>query len=182
LRVFKYVQSNANLSGMEIIVDVHPHVFHWLHFENSFSFVQALQKGGADSTKYLPFIPAPKCSLELKTELEKPRKNFKNSYFSIGLDNYFSQDKIYSAYNTETATSAYTLIRLGVGTEVYSKSKTLFSLFVSVNNLTDVGYQSHLSRLKYVGENYFTGRKGIYDMGRNISFKLLAPFTLKKGN
>ena len=45
---------------------------------------------------------------------------------------------------------------------------------VQVNNLFDKAYQSHLSRLKYF-EDYDNGN-GIYDMGRNITFKLIFAF------
>ena len=51
------------------------------------------------------------------------------------------------------------------------------------NNLFDVAYQDHLSRLKYF-EPYPTDPRpyhGIYKMGRNIAFKLDFPlsFNLK---
>ena len=45
------------------------------------------------------------------------------------------------------------------------------------NNLFDKAYQDHLNRLKYF-EDYpgnFTGRDGIFNMGRNISFKIDVP-------
>ncbi len=45
--------------------------------------------------------------------------------------------------------------------------------------MTDVAYQSHLSRLKYTPENQATGRTGIYNMGRNISFKLVFPVHIR---
>jgi iron complex outermembrane receptor protein len=56
----------------------------------------------------------------------------------------------------------------------------LFSINISGNNITDVAYQSHLSRLKYFEEypNNPSGRTGIYNMGRNISFKLTVPLNL----
>ena len=44
-----------------------------------------------------------------------------------------------------------------------------------VNNLNDVSYQSNMSRLKYTDINHVTGRTGVYNMGRNISFKLIIP-------
>ena len=52
------------------------------------------------------------------------------------------------------------------------------------DNLFDVAYQDHLSRLKYF-EQYpdnYTGRNGIFNMGRNIAFKLDFPldFAIKK--
>lgn len=177
---FQFTQGNANLSGGEISIDIHPHPLDWLHIENSFSYVQAMQENVTDSTKYLPFTPAPKFSSELRAEKEKLGKVFCNAYIMAGADIYLKQYKIYSAYGTETQTPAYTLIHAGMGTDVASKDKTLFSLYVSVNNLTDVSYQSHLSRLKYGAENFATGRKGVFNMGRTISVKLIVPFDLKK--
>lgn len=177
---FKFVQGDANLSGGEVLIDIHPHPFHWLHFENSFSLVNGMLRDATDSTKYLPMIPAPKFSSELKGEREKLGSAFRNAYVMIGMDNYLTQDKYYAAYGTETKTSGYTLINLGMGSDVVSKKNTLFSFYVSVSNLTDVAYQSHLSRLKYAAKNNVTGRTGVYNMGRNISLKVIIPFHIKK--
>ena len=60
------------------------------------------------------------------------------------------------------------------------KTKTICSIYISVNNITDIAYQNHLSRLKYTAENNATGRRGVFNMGRNISFKLIVPLELKK--
>lgn len=177
---FKYTSGNAHLFGGEISIDIHPHPLDWLHFENSFSYVQSVQVNQPDSMKYLPFTPAPKFSSELRANKKKLGKTFANAYFKIGVDNYFDQNHFYSAFGTETATKGYTLLNLGIGTDVVSKSRTLFSLYITANNLTDVAYQSHLSRLKYEAENNVTGRTGVYNMGRNISFKLLVPIDFKK--
>ena len=57
---YKFTQGDATLIGGEIYLDIHPHPFDWLHIENSFSYVEARQNNQADSTKYFPFIPAPK--------------------------------------------------------------------------------------------------------------------------
>jgi len=37
-----------------------------------------------------------------------------------------------------------------------------------------------MSRLKYGDENVVTGRTGVYEMGRNIGFKINVPIDLKK--
>ncbi len=178
---FKYSSGNANLSGGEISVDIHPHPLDWLHFENSFSYVLSIQKNQPDSTKYLPFTPAPKFTSELKATKKKFGKSLANVYLKFEIENYFTQNKFYAAFGTETATPAYTLLNCGAGTDVISKHKTtLFSLYISANNLTDVAYQSHLSRLKYEGINYLSGRTGVYNMGRNISFKLIIPIDFIK--
>ncbi|MFL5762302.1 MAG: TonB-dependent receptor [Bacteroidia bacterium] len=177
---FRFVQGDAVLTGGELVVDIHPHPIDWLHFENSFSYVQSVQKNRPDSLKYLPMTPAPKLVSELKADIRKAGKSFRNAYVKVEAENYFKQDKFYSAYGTETATPGYTLINAGIGTEILRKEKTLFSLYISVNNLTDVAYQSHLSRLKYAPENYATGRMGVYNMGRNFSIKLMIPLNFKK--
>ena len=55
--------------------------------------------------------------------------------------------------------------------------KTLFTINILANNITDVAYQSHLNRMKYFEEypGNGSGHNGIYNMGRNISVKLLIP-------
>ena len=177
---FKYSSGDANLFGGEFSIDLHPHPFDWLHFENSFAFVQSTQNNQSDSTKYLPFTPAPKFSSELKAVRKKLGKNLANTYIKIGVDNYFKQNKFYAAFGTETETPGYTLLNFGIGTDMIIKNRTLFSLFISVNNITDVSYQSHLSRLKYESVNNVTGRTGVFNMGRNFSFKIMVPIDFSK--
>lgn len=178
--VFKYSSGNALLKGGEILVDLHPHPFDWLHFENSFSFVDAQQKDQPDSTTYLPFTPPMKITSELQFTQKKFLKVLSNCFFKFGLDYYFKQDQIYSAYNTETATSGYALLHAGIGTDIMRKQKKLLSAYFNISNLGDVGYQSHLSRLKYAPENLATGRSGIYNMGRSFNFKVIVPLDFSK--
>ena len=177
---FKYVQGNAVVSGGELVVDIHPRNLNWLDFDNSLSIVNTVQKNQGDSTKYLPYTPPYKWRSELKFSLNKSNKTFKNAYIKVGIDYYFKQDKVYYQFGNETVTPSYTLINAGVGTNICSKTRTLCSLFIFCGNLTDVGYQSNMSRLKYTDPNNVTGRIGVYNMGRNISFKLLIPIDIKK--
>ena len=177
---FKFDAGNANLTGGEFTIDIHPHPLDWLHFENSFAYVNSVQKNQPDSSKYLPMTPAPKFSSDLKATSNNLGKHLKNAYFKIGIEYFFRQNRFYSAYATETATPSYSLMNVSVGADVARKGKTLFSMFISGNNILDVAYQSHLSRLKYAPENYATGRMGVYDMGRNISFKVIVPFGISK--
>jgi len=177
---FKFTQGNANLFGGEATVDLHPHPLDWLHFETSFSYVKAVQKNAPDSTKHLPLIPPAKLTCDVRADIKKAGKNFANTYFRIGIDQYFAQNKFYSAYGTETRTPGYLLINFGMGTDFVSKKNMICSLYFSINNLTNAGYQSHLSRLKYTDENYVTGRTGVYNMGRSMSVKLLVPIDIKK--
>lgn len=174
---FKFAQGNATLIGGEIYLDIHPHPFDWLHIENSFSYVQATQYNQPDSTKYLPFIPAPKYRGELKAQFKKVGKNLTNAYIKFSIDYYFQQDKFFSAYGTETGTSSYTLLSAGLGANIKAfKRSNFMSVYLSAENLADVAYQSHLNRLKYAPQNPLTGRNGVYNMGRNISLKLIFNF------
>ena len=177
---FKYVQGNAILSGGEVVLNIRPRNLKWLNFDNSFSYVSAVQSKQPDSTKYLPYTPPPKYRTELKFIYTKG-KAIKNAYLKIGVDYYFEQNKIYYKYGNETITPAYTLLNAGIGGDVCStKGVTLFSFYVYGSNLADVAYQSNMSRLKYTEPNNVTGRIGVYNMGRSISFKLVVPLNIKK--
>ena len=174
---FKFTQGNAQLFGGEIFVDIHPHPFDWLHLENSFSYVRATQNNRADNEKFLPFIPAPKYRGEIKAQFKEVNNTFSEFYAKFSVDHYFKQNNIFSAFDTETSTPAYTLLSVGVGTNIKAfGKKDFFNLFISGENLANVAYQNHLSRLKYAPENLATGRVGVFNMGRNISTKLVINF------
>jgi len=180
---YQYVQGKAILTGGEFLLDLHPHPFDWLHFENSFSFVNALNKSrdGDDSSKYLPFIPPARFQSELRANLKKAGKTFSNAFLKLEYNYYWRQDRVLLENGTETPTPGYSLWNAGIGSElVNKKNKVLFSIYVSVNNVFDAAYQNHLSRLKYAPENPATGRMGVYNVGRNFSFKLIVPIDFKK--
>lgn len=180
LTAFKFDQRKATLSGVEATVDIHPHPLDWLHFENTFSLTRGRFAEAIEASKNIPFIPAARLISELRCNFNKPSKAIANFYAKIELDNTFRQSNIFTAYNTETVTPGYTLLNAGVGTDIVSaRGKTLFSLHVAANNLTDVAYQNHLSRLKYAAENLATGRTGVFNMGRNFSIKLNIPLSIK---
>lgn len=177
---YKYDQGQARLYGGEVSLDFHPHPLDWLHFENSFSMVRARQLNAPADEQYLPFIPADRLQSELRANFRRQGKRITNPYARVQLERTFAQDRFYSAFGTETATPGYTLINAGVGTDVASADgRTLFSLFVTANNLFDVGYQSHLSRLKYADYNAANGRTGVFNQGRNVSVRLVVPLSFK---
>lgn len=178
---FKYVQGNAMLSGGEAVLNIRPRNLQWINFDNNFSLVNAVQKKQPDSSKYLPYTPPQKYRSELKFIYTKG-KTLKNAYLKIGIDHYFEQNKIYYKYGNETVTTAYTLFNAGIGADIFSKNRTLFSIYIYAANITDVAYQSNMSRLKYTDVNNVASRTGVYNMGRNFSFKLIIPldFTSSK--
>ena len=173
---FKYVQGDAFLSGGEAVLNIHPQSIKWLHFDNSFSLVNAIQKNQGDSTKYLPYTPPYKYRSELKFLFGQNGSYLKNSYFKIGIDYFFKQDKVYYKFGNETVTPGYMLINIGIGTNVYYQKSPVCSVYLYCNNLTDVAYQSNMSRLKYADTNNVTGRTGVFNMGRNVSIKVVIPF------
>lgn len=182
LPAFQFTEGNARFYGGEFQIDIHPHPLDWLHLENSFSYVNATLKNQSEESRHLPFIPAPVWVSDVKVDFDKLSRFLANAYFKVGIDKTWAQNRYYAAYDTETATPGYTLLNMGIGTDFVLGHKTLFSLYISGDNLTDEAYQSHLSRLKYTWMNYATGRTGIYNMGRNISFKMLIPIDFSRKN
>ncbi|MBT2556387.1 TonB-dependent receptor [Hymenobacter sp. ISL-91] len=180
-QVFRYGQGDARLAGGEISLDLHPHPLDWLHFENSFSMVRAVQLNQPAGQRNLPFIPADRFQSELRVNFAKvSRSRLRNLYARTALEHNFAQNRVFSAFETETRTPGYTLVNLGLGSDVVSaKDRTLFSLYLTLNNVFDVAYQNHLSRLKYTDVNYATGRQGVFNMGRNLSVKLIVPLSFK---
>ena len=172
---FAYKQQNANLYGAECNLDIHPHPLDGLHIENTLSYVIGSFNNAVDNSTNLPNIPPFRWLSEIKYEFGKNNSNNKNNYVSVQLDNVAAQNNPFTGYNTETATPGYTLLNVGMGTHIHRKGKQICSVSLVGQNLTDVAYQNHLSRLKYTDENIATGRRGIYNMGRNFSIKLNVP-------
>ena len=179
LQVFRFAQKDANLYGTEVSMDIHPHPLDWLHFKNAFSYTRAQFTEAIDGTKNIPFVPAARLFSELAVNLFSKGKTLRNLYISAESDYTFAQNHPFTGYNTETATGSYWLINTGIGADIASKGKTLFSLHLAANNIGDVAYQNHLSRLKYTDVNNVTGRQGVYNMGRNFSFKINVPLNFK---
>jgi iron complex outermembrane receptor protein len=122
-------------------------------------------------------MPATRWISELRAELLKSGKSMKNLALHFEVDHTFDQNKPFTAFHTETPTPGYTLLNASVSTDFVRKNKTLFSLYFLGNNLGDVAYQSHLSRLKYTDVNPVTGRQGVFNMGRNFMVKLNIPLS-----
>ncbi|MFN8267127.1 MAG: TonB-dependent receptor [Chitinophagales bacterium] len=171
---FNYTAGNAILTGGEIYFDFHPHPLDWLHVENSFSYVLGMQIHQSDSTKYLPYLPAPHYRGGVKAQFKTLSKYISDFFVRFNVDYYFAQNKIYSAYHTESKTPGYTLLSAGMGLSFSSsKRKDVFSMYFNAENLANIAYQNHLSRLKYAPENLHTNRVGVFNMGRNFSIKMI---------
>src|SRR5580658_7616443 len=178
---FTYVQSKARIDGGEFYLDIHP--VSWLHFENALTLTYGtnLLDGGKapDSLKYLPFMPPPHTHSELRATYAKGFGRIRDGYAFIGFDHYNPQNHFFSAYGTETYTAGYNLLSAGLGINlVNATGKNVVQLFIEGTNLANVNYQSNMSRLKYFDNPVVPPgiQPGIFNMGRNFSFKVVVPF------
>ncbi|MEO9021651.1 MAG: TonB-dependent receptor [Ginsengibacter sp.] len=187
-QTFKFVAAKANLYGGELTVDVHPHPWDWLHFENSLSVVYGTNEGVPgegkmpDSAKYLPFIPPLHTISELRANIKKVGNTFANAFVKVQFEVFATQNRAYLENGTETPTAGYQLVNAGFGANILNKGgKPFLNVSFMGNNLLNVAYQSGLNRLKYF-EQYpgnFTGHDGIYNMGRNFSIRVDVPLNFK---
>jgi iron complex outermembrane receptor protein len=181
---YQYQQSEARLYGAELSVNLHLEKLKWLCWNNSLSYVKGLNKNqelinrAGDAAKYLPFIPPLHGRSEFRINFQKTSGKLQKPYIKLEADIYAAQNEFYALDNTETATPGYTLWNVGCGSAFKNKSgKTLFDVFLQVDNVFDKAYQSNLNRLKYF-EYYQSspnGTSGIYNIGRNISIKMIVP-------
>lgn len=179
---FRFTQANAALHGADFSFDFHPHPMDWLHISTQFSMVKGRLGKEIDGTRNLPMIPATRNRTEIRAQWPKSGENLRNFYVKLDADFVSQQNNFFSAYGTETFTDAYTLTNLGLGTDLFFDGRTIGSVHFAINNLGDVIYQDHLSRLKYTAVNNVTGRQGVFGMGRNFTLKLLVPlnFSFKR--
>lgn len=185
-QTYKFQQGKAALYGGELSIDIHP--VKPLHFENSLSVVYGKNKGvdpklQNDSNRYVPFIPPLHGVSELRYDIETKHSLITHGFIKAQLAYYAKQDRVYLTDNTETPTAGYTLFNAGIGGSITNKKdRILFNVYLMANNLFDVAYQDHLSRLKYF-EPYPgspNGHPGIYNMGRNFSVKIDVPLAFGK--
>ena len=165
--VFNYRQGDARLLGFEGTIILHP--ISRMHFENSFSYVDARQLNQPDDAKYLPFTPAPRWLSMLHYDINSRSKAVRNMFAEVEMECNLEQDHVHTAYNTETRTPAYVLWNASAGTDIMLKGKRLMKLTLSAQNIFNRAYQNHLNRLK---------EGGFYNMGRNVGIKAIIPLSL----
>ena len=183
---YQYQQSKARLYGAELTLNLHPRSIKWLALDNSLSYVSGINKNQplidkyGEAAKYLPFIPPLHIRSALRATLPGTYGVFTKLNARIEADGYANQDHFYALDNTETFTKGYTLFNAGLGFTIKAeKAKSSFyEFFIQGDNLFDTAYQANLNRLKYF-EYYKSspnGHMGIYNMGRNLSFKAIVHF------
>ncbi len=181
-QTFKFQQGKAQLYGGEMNIDFH--IIKPLHFENSLSTVFGKNKATGDikindSSQYLPLIPPFHGVSELRYDFASKAHHVVNGFVKAQLVYYTKQNRVYLTDDTETPTAGYTLFNAGAGCGFTNKKgKTMFNVYVMADNLFDVSYYDHLSRLKYFTSDY-NPNLGIHNMGRNFSFKLDIPLAFE---
>ncbi|HKB42739.1 MAG TPA: TonB-dependent receptor, partial [Chitinophagaceae bacterium] len=155
--IFRYKQFNANLYGIETTIGLYFPFYERLKWETNFSTVTGKLSNGS----FLPFIPPPKWTQELRLKC-KDRKQVKNVFVFIMAEDHFAQDH---PALFETKTNAYSLINAGINGNWQTKNRAvIFS--ITGNNLLNKNYYDHLSRFK----DY-----GIHNIGRNIVVNMNIP-------
>jgi len=183
---YQYQQSKARLYGAELTLNLHPRSIKWLALDNSLSYVNGINKNQplidkyGEAAKYLPFIPPLHIRSALRATLPGTYGVLTKLNARIEADAYADQNHFYALDNTETFTKGYTLFNAGLGFTIKAeKAKSSFyDFFIQGDNLFDTAYQANLNRLKYF--EYYqaspNGHMGIYNMGRNLSFKVILHF------
>ena len=149
LPIFEMEQTNTIFSGGDLAIHYHPHIAHWLHLESNFSLLSTNDK--------LPFIPQNRLNNTIKVDFKQGNKLSLNS-LSAQYIHFFAQENVATYENTSFA---YQLINFGCNGSISAKNKIDYSF--GVNNLLNVKYIDHLSRLKTYE---------IPNPGRNIYVKL----------
>lgn len=182
-KTYQYQQAAAQLYGVETLFNLHPALLEGFSFDNALSVIYGYNKKAAYKSKgingeFLPLIPPMKIISSIAQNIKPKSKILDAINLKTEAEISRSQNRFLALNNTETATEGYILFNLSVNAQVrYSKNNSL-QIHLQANNLFNKSYQSHLSRLKYF--EYYSqspnGRLGIYNMGRNVSLKLIAAF------
>ncbi len=129
------------------------------------SIVRAFNK---NTNEFLVFIPADRIDNQIRYKLPN-RKKERNGFIGIGNTYVFKQWRVDPEAEYVPPPEAYALFYVEAGLRVWVGKQPL-NLFFKVNNLLNTSYRDYLNRYRYF----------VDDLGRNISFKINIPFSLKQ--
>lgn len=133
---YKFYQSNAELTGGEAKLDIHPINLKWFRFETKYATLEGKR---TDDNSNLPMMSPTKLSNTLYFNFNDFGK-FSKSSFSINLASTMDQNKVEA---NELKTKGYSILNLGVFT---TYKKVDFTL--TANNVLDKEYVNHMSRFR----------------------------------
>ena len=191
--VYMYTSGAAQMYGGEGMLDIHPATISWIELISTFSYVDGGLLNVPAGEKYLPFVPPARLTADLKFHIKKLGKGIKNAYIKVGVLMEFQQkhfdlqDSVANGLATpdelaaeQAAGKGYTLLNAGIGGDIMNNGRVLCHLYLTGTNLMNITYMDYMNRFKYLPVNNATGQIGVFNMGRNISFKVLIPFDLSK--
>jgi len=153
-RIFNYTQFNeVQMSGCEFNLHYHPHFLHNLHFEQSYSFLKALNK---DDDLFLALTPSNKIKTRVSLNLSSYNIPLSLQKFQIFHLYSFVQENVASY---ESATKSYNVFNMEFLFNPFEKMIFNFT----INNLFNEEYVPHLSRIKDVAG-------GVPNPGRSFIF------------
>ncbi|WP_228412458.1 TonB-dependent receptor [Chryseobacterium sp. G0240] len=172
-KTYQYQNASAQLYGMEAWLSLHPEKWKGFSFDTSLSVIYGFNRdkifiNKGNQGEYLPLISPLKWSGNLSQKIATGAKIISAVTPTVEMEFSAAQHRYLGLNDTETATPDYTLFNIGASVAIRYSENHSASLLFQANNVFDRAYQSHLSRLKYLGN--------IYNMGRNISLKLIIPF------
>ncbi len=182
-KTYQYQQDKAQLYGGEATLAIHPESWSGLEIRQQVSLVNGKNKKSiyqwkGNGGENLPLMPPLKWVSSVGKEIKLKNKHWNACHGGIEMEYSAPQNRYLALNNTETAMSSYTLFHVSGGIKYQLKNGQSIQLEAQVNNMFDAVYQSNLSRLKYF-EYYSSspnGRLGIYNMGRNVSGRIIVSF------
>jgi len=159
-KVYNYMQyDKVEISGVEMNLHYHPHQLHNLHFEQSYSFLQARNK----NSKYgLALVPANSVKTKILFKFNDYDRLLKLYDISIYHIYKFKQDS-YAEY--EELTDSYNVINLQLGIKFNSQ----FHCSLGVNNILNETYSPHISRVRGIAG-------GVPNPGKSFNINLKYEF------
>ena len=154
--VFDVIQSKSTFTGYEYTFQIQPIEWMLLNLGGDYVLTQNDATGNP-----IPFTPPAKNIIELKLQKSEIGKLF-NPYINFSAKIYSQQNRVDPL---ETETWGYTLFSAGTGFD-FVLSKSIVSLDLSIDNLANLNYVSHLSRYKSYAMS----------PGRSYNLKFTLPF------
>ncbi len=184
--VFLYSQTDATLMGGELRLDIHPVAIRWFDWYTAYSRVDAKLKNVPVDENILAFVPPAHLRSEIILSTPKITNGIRNAYFRFGVFYSFEQSRPYQISSTYygldhiDGTPSYLLLNAGIGADIMNHGTRACSIYLNVDNIANLGYYDYMSRYKYA-VNSINGveQKYIYNMGRNVSVKVVVPIDFK---
>ncbi len=162
-QIYQFTQAEAIYSGGEFTAEYHPTKH--LHLSLTGDLVRTYN---VSEDLPLPFTPPPSLKSEVEWELPKVGRNIKGLFIQLSHNYITAQNR---TDRNELTTPAYQLWNAGAGFEIETKGKKRATVYLQVQNLTDVRYLNHLSRWRFLN---------LPEPGRNVVVTVIIPVLEKK--